>query len=168
MLFAHKKDDRLRMVLDYRALNAVTVKNRYPLPRIDDLPDQLQGDSVFSYADMASGYYQIRIQESDVQKTAFNTHLGLYEWKVLPMGLANSPSIFKATMNRIFGDMIGKCLLVYLDDMLIYSRREAEHMQHVRMVLERLRNAKLFLKDKKCHWLQSQLLFWGMWSASKA
>ena len=134
VMFAKKPDGSLRTVIDYRALNKITIQNRFPLPRIDDLMDRLQGSSVYSSMDLASGYWQIRIKEEDVPKTAFKTHTGLYQWRVLPMGLANAPSTFQATMNRVFKGLVDgpqACVLIYMDDLLVYSKDAASHLQHL-------------------------------------
>ena len=161
VMFARKKDGSLRMVIDYRALNKITVKNRFPLPRIDDLIDRLTGAAVFSTADLSSGFWQIRIKDEDVPKTAFRTPQGLYQWRVLPMGLANSPSTFQMTMQRVLGQYMNKCVLVYLDDMLIYSSSPEQHLTDVRNVLSALREARLYLNSKKCNWMQEEVEFLG-------
>jgi hypothetical protein len=150
VLFVGKKDGGLRMCIDYRALNRLTVPNRLPLPRIDDLLDSMQGACVFSSIDLRSGYHQIRIAEEDVPKTAFRTPFGLYEFKVVPFGLCNAPATFQAVMNKVFADILGVFVVVYLDDVLIYSKSAAEHKRHVRIVLQRLRDNKLFAKLSKC------------------
>lgn len=159
ILFARKKDGTLRMCTDYRALNRLTVKNSFPLPRIDDLLDRLQGAKVFSSIDLMSGYWQIPISESDVPKTAFRTPFGLYQWRVLPMGLTNAPALFQSAMNEVFGDL--DFVVVYLDDILIFSRTPAEHVEHVRTVLQRLRQHSYFAKLSKCEFFRSELSFLG-------
>lgn len=161
VLFVPKPDGSLRMCIDYRVLNKVTVKNRYPLPRIDQLLDQLGGARVFSSIDLASGYYQIRIPEEDVAKTAFRTHIGHYEWKVLPMGLTNAPATFQALMNNMFGRYLNRFMCVYLDDILIYSRTAEEHLTHLRLVLDILRQQRLYAKPKKCDFNMHELKFLG-------
>ena len=161
ILFKEKKDGTLRMCVDYRALNQLTVKNRYPLPRIDDLLDQLHGATVFSSLDLQHGYHQIRIADSDVPKTAFMTHRGLYQYKVLCFGLSNAPSSFQAVMNRVLAPVIGKCAVVYMDDILIFSRSMEEHAQHLRLVLQLLRAAKLKCKLTKCAFGKSSIKFLG-------
>ena len=125
VLFVQKKDGSLRMCVDYRALNNVTEKDRYPLPRIDDLIDKLHGAKVFSSLDLQSGYHQIRIADEDVPKTAFTTHKGLFEYKVMPFGLCNAPSAFQRQMNRMLGHL--PFVVVYLDDILVFSSNEEEH-----------------------------------------
>jgi Reverse transcriptase (RNA-dependent DNA polymerase) len=161
ILFVAKRDGSLRMVIDYRALNKITIKNRYPLPRIEDLFDSLQGATVFSSLDLQSGYHQLRIADEDVQKTGFVTPVGTYQFKVLSMGLCNSPAAFMKAMNDIFKDQIGKFLCVYLDDLLIYSKNDAEHLQHLEIVLGILRKNKLYAKLKKCEFQQPSLKFLG-------
>ena len=161
ILFVRKKDGTLRMCIDYRALNKVTIKNKYPLPRIDDLMDHLSGSACFSSIDLMSGYHQLRIDPADVPKTAFRSPFGLYQYKVLPFGLSNAPSIFQAAMNRIFGDYMGKFMVVYLDDILIFSRSKEEHYEHVRLVLERLREHQLYAKLSKCEFLREEVPFLG-------
>lgn len=151
----------MRMVIDYRALNKITFKNRYPLPRIVDLLDRLQGAKVFSSLDLMSGYHQIRIKDSDIPKTAFRTPLGHYEFLVLPFGLSNAPATFQNVMNNIFAPFINRFVLVYLDDILIYSRTSEEHEKHVRLVLEKLREHELIAKLSKCSFFQDQLVFLG-------
>jgi Reverse transcriptase (RNA-dependent DNA polymerase)/RNase H-like domain found in reverse transcriptase/Retroviral aspartyl protease len=161
VLFVPKKDGSLRMCIDYRALNKLTIKNQTPLPRVDDLFDKLAGASVFSSLDLLSGYYQIRMQDNDIHKTAFKTPLGLYEFMVLPMGLTNSPAVFQATMNKIFQPFIGKFVLVYLDDILIYSKTPAEHEQHLRQVLQVLRDNQFYCKLKKCTFFDPEVQYLG-------
>ena len=161
ILFVGKKDGTLRMCVDYRALNKLTIKNRYPLPRIDDLLDQLHGARYFSTLDLASGYHQIRINPRDIHKTAFRTTLGHFEWKVMPFGLCNAPATFQNAMNKLFGNRIGRYVLVYMDDILIYSKTKEEHIQHLKEVLSLLRSHHYFIKLSKCEFLQQQLRFLG-------
>jgi hypothetical protein len=161
VLFVGKKDGTMRMCMDYRALNKLTKKNKYPLPRIDDLLDRLGGATVFSSLDLASGYHQIRIAEADVPKTAFRTPLGLYEWKVLPFGLTNAPATFQAVMNDVFREHLGKSVLVYLDDILVFSKTPEEHETHLRQVLALLRKHQLYAKRKKCVFNQPEVSFLG-------
>jgi hypothetical protein len=144
------------MCIDYWELNKVTIKNRYPLPRIDDLLDQLQGVRVFSKVDLRSGYHQVRVKEEDIPKIAFRTHYGHYKFLVISSGLTNVPTVFMDTMNRVFHDYLDQFTVVFIDDMLIYSRTSKEHKKHLRKVLERLRNEKLYAKLEKCEfWLDS-------------
>ena len=150
VLFAKKKDGGLRMCIDYRALNSQTIKNRYAIPRIDELFDRLHGAKVFSKIDLTSGYWQIAISTKDRQKTAFRTRYGHYEFNVMPFGLTNAPATFQTLMNDIFRDMLDVCVLVYLDDILVYSRNPEDHEKHLYQVLQRLREHKLYARPAKC------------------
>ena len=161
VLFAQKKGGSLRWCTDYRALNSITVKNRYPLPRIDDLLDQLNGAACFSGLDLASGYWQIPMKTEDRYKTAFRTPHGLYQWTVMPFGLTNAPAVFSQTMQQVFADMIGRFVLVYLDDILIYSKTPAEHEKHLEMVLARLQQHELYAQLRKCHFALPEVEFLG-------
>jgi hypothetical protein len=155
-LFVKKKDGSLRMCVDYRPLNAVTIKNKYPLPRIDVLFDQLAGAKVFSKIDLRSGYHQIKIRPCDIPKPAFSTRYGLYEFLVMSFGLTNAPTYFMYLMNSVFMTELDKFVLVFIDDILIYSKSEKEHAKHLRVVLQRLRDHKLYAKFSKCEsWLNS-------------
>ncbi|GKE02423.1 putative reverse transcriptase domain-containing protein, partial [Tanacetum coccineum] len=136
--------------IDYRELNKLTIKNRYPLPRIDDLFDQLQGSSVYSKIDLRSGYHQLRVREEDIPKTAFRTRYGHYEFQVMPFGLTNAPAVFMDLMNRVCKPYLDKFVIVFIDDILIYSRNEEEHASHLRIILELLRKEKLYAKFSKC------------------
>ena len=139
VLFVPKPDGSMRMCIDYRELNKVTQENKYPMPRIDDLMDNLGGAKYFSSLDLTSGYHQLGLQASDWPKTAFNTHVGKFEWRVLPFGLTNAPAVFQTAMNKTFGRHLNRFVFVYLDDILIFSRLEEQHLKHLRMVLELLR-----------------------------
>ncbi len=161
VLFVKKKDGSMRMCVDYRALNKVTVKNRYPLPRIDELLQRVQGATVFSKIDLRSGYHQIRIAEEDIPKTAFRTRYGHYEFTVMPFGLTNAPATFMRLMHDIFRPLLDQCVIVYLDDILIFSKNEQEHEQHVRQVLQLLRKHKLYAKLSKCSFFQPAVDFLG-------
>ena len=161
ILFVRKKEGTLRMCIDYRALNKQTVKNRYPLPRTDELLDQLHGATVFSKIDLQSGYHQVRVAEADVPKTAFRTRYGHFEFRVLPFGLTNAPATFMAFMNNILGHFLDKFVVVFLDDILIYSRNADEHMVHLRSVLQKLREHRLFAKRSKCDFFLSEVEFLG-------
>ncbi|KAL0561349.1 hypothetical protein IC582_001774 [Cucumis melo] len=161
VLFVKKKDGSMRLCIDYRKLNKVTVKNRYPLPRIDDLFDQLQGATVFSKIDLRSGYHQLRIKDEDVPKTAFRSRYGHYEFIVMSFGLTNAPAVFMDLMNRVFREFLDTFVIVFIDDILIYSKTEAEHEEHLRMVLQTLRDNKLYAKFLKCEFWLKQVSFLG-------
>ncbi|GJU15970.1 putative reverse transcriptase domain-containing protein [Tanacetum coccineum] len=150
VLFVKKKDGSFRMCIDYRELNKLTVKNRYPLPRINDLFDQLQGSSVYSKIDMQSGYHQLRVREEDIPKTAFQTWYGHYEFQVMPFGLTNAPAVFMDLMNRVCKPFLDKFVIVFIDDILIYSKNKKEHEEHLKTVLELLKKEKLYAKFSKC------------------
>jgi hypothetical protein len=135
VLFMEKKDGTRRMCIDYRALNEVTIKNRYPLSRIEDLFNQLRGASVFSKIDLRSCYHQLMIRPSDIPKTTFITKYGLYEYTIMPFGLTNASTFFMNLMNSVFMDYLDKFVVVFSDDILIYSQSEEEHVDHLKMVL---------------------------------
>ncbi|GJT43228.1 putative reverse transcriptase domain-containing protein [Tanacetum coccineum] len=141
---------RFRMCIDYRELNKLTIKNRYPLPRIDDLFDQLQGSSVYSKIDLRSGYHQLRVRDEDIPKTAFRTRYEHYEFQVIPFGLTNTPAVFMDLMNRVCKPYLDKFVIVFIDDILIYSRNKEEHANHLRIILELLKKEKLYAKFSKC------------------
>ncbi|KAD4889132.1 hypothetical protein E3N88_21205 [Mikania micrantha] len=161
VLFVKKKDGSFRMCIDYRELNKVTVKNRYPLPRIDDLFDQLQGASWFSKIDLRSGYHQLKVREEDIPKTAFRTRYGHYEFLVMSFGLTNAPAAFMDLMNRVCRPMLDRSVIVFIDDILIYSKNETDHACHLREVLETLRKEKLYAKFSKCDFWLREVQFLG-------
>ncbi|GJT78697.1 putative reverse transcriptase domain-containing protein [Tanacetum coccineum] len=156
VLFVKKKDGTFRMCIDYRELNKLTIKNRYPLPRIDDLFDQLEGSSVYSKIDLRSGYHQLRIREEDIPITAFQTRYGHYEFQVMPFGLTNAPTVFMDLMNRVCKPYLDKFVIVFIDDILIYSKNKEEHEEHLKIILHLLKEEKLYAKFSKCDfWLDS-------------
>lgn len=161
MLFVKKKDGSLRLCIDYRQLNKLTVKNKYPLPRIDDLFDQLKGASVFSKIDLRSRYYQLKVKECDILKTAFRTRYGHYEFLVMPFGLTNAPTTFMDLMNRIFQPYLDQFVVVFIDDILVYSKSEKDHEQHLQIVLQILREKQLYGKLSKCEFWLSEVVFLG-------
>ncbi|GKV24406.1 hypothetical protein SLEP1_g34021 [Rubroshorea leprosula] len=161
VLFVKKKDGTMRLCIDYRELNKVTVRNRYLLPRIDDLFDQLVGAQVFSKIDLRSGYHQLKIKGEDIPKSAFRTCYRHYEFLVMPFGLTNAPAAFMDLMNRVFKPYLDKFVVVFIDDILVYSRSIAEHEEHLRLVLQVLREKKLYAKLKKCEFWLNSVAFLG-------
>jgi hypothetical protein len=149
------------MCVDYRSLNEVTIKNKYPLPRIEDLFDQMKGASVFSKIDLRSGYYQLKIRESDIPKTVFRTRYGLYEYTVMSFGLTNTPAYFMYLMNKVFMEYLDKFVVVFINDILIFSETEEEHEKHLRMVLEKLRSNQIYAKFSKCEFWLTEVTFLG-------
>jgi hypothetical protein len=160
-LFVKKKDESLRLCVDYHPLNAVTIKNKYPLPRIDVLFDQLVGAKVFSKIDLRSGYHQIKIRASDIPKTAFSTRYGLYEYLVMTFGLTNAPAYFMYLMNSVFMPELDKFVVVFIDDILVYSKNEDEHTEHLHIVLQRLHDHRLYAKLSKCDFWLREIKFLG-------
>ncbi|GJY81024.1 putative reverse transcriptase domain-containing protein [Tanacetum coccineum] len=146
------------MCIDYRELKKLTVKNRYPLPRINDLFDQLQGSSVYSKINLRSGYHQLRVRDEDVPKTAFRTRYGHYEFQVMPFGLTNAPAVFMDLMNRVCRPYLDKLVIVFIDDILIYSKTKEEHDAHLRLILELLKKEELYAKFSKCDFWLSKVL----------
>ncbi|KAJ9518388.1 hypothetical protein QJQ45_010285 [Haematococcus lacustris] len=161
VLFVQKKSGELRMCIDYRQLNKITIRDQYPLPRIDDLFDQLAGKTVFSSLDLQAGYHQIRIPAEDVPKTAFRTPEGHYQFKVLCFGLTNAPATFQRVMNEAFAEVINDCALVYLDDILVMSENTEQHLVHLRRVFDLLRKNKFYAKLSKCEFMKRTLMFLG-------
>ncbi|OJT06055.1 Transposon Tf2-12 polyprotein [Trametes pubescens] len=161
VLFVRKKSGELRLCVDYRGLNAISKKNRYPLPLFDDLLDRVQGCRVFSVLDLKNAFNLIRVREGDEWKTAFRTHLGLFEYTVMPFGLTNAPGIFQGFIQDTLQDLLDVVCVVYIDGILMFSRTQEEHDQHVRLVLERLRSAGLFANAKKCTFDQPEVEYLG-------
>eukprot|EP00889_Picochlorum_renovo_P006341 jgi/Picre1/33371/NNA_008695.t1 len=161
VLFSKKKNGKIRLCVDYRALNDQTVKNRYPIPRADDLLDQLRGAKYFTSLDMTSGYHQIPIAPEDRHKTAFRTRYGSFEFLVMPFGLTNAPATFQAWMNSILAPYLDTFVIVYLDDILIFSKTEEEHKKHVQMVLDTLTQHRAYLNLSKCSFVQQRITFLG-------
>ena len=160
VLFVKKKDGGMRLCIDYRELNKVTIRNQYPLPRIDDLFDQLQGAKVFSKIDLRSGYHQLRVHNEDVPKASFRTRYGHFEFLVMPFGLTNAPASFMDLMNRIFRPYLDQFVIVFIDDILIYSGSGEEHAEHLRIILQTLREHRLYAKLSKYQfWLDSVAFF---------
>jgi hypothetical protein len=160
-MFVSKKDGTLRMVVDYRLLNEVTVKNKYPLPRIDILFDQLSGAKVFSRIDLRLGYHQIKIREGDILKRAFSTRYGLYEYTVMSFGLTNAPAYFMYLMNSIFFEELDVFVVIFSDDILIFSKTEEQHVEHIRIVLQKLHANHLYARFRKCEFLLKKVSFLG-------
>jgi hypothetical protein len=150
VLFVDKSDGSSRLCTDYRKLNDVTIKNKYPLPKMDDLFDQLTGAQVFSKIDLRTGYHQLKIRATDIPKTAFTTRYGLYEYTIMSFGLTNAPAYFMNLMNKVFMKFLDKFVVVFINDIIIYSKSEEEHATHLRLVLETLREHQLYAKFSKC------------------
>ncbi|GKE64366.1 putative nucleotidyltransferase, ribonuclease H [Tanacetum coccineum] len=161
VLFVKKKDGSFRMCIDYRELNKLTIKNRYLLPRIDDLFDQPQGSQFFSKIDLRSGYHQLRVHEDDISKTVFRTRYGHFEFNVMPFGLTNAPAVFMDLMNRVYMPYLDKFVIVFIDDILIYSKTQEEHVEHLRLVLGLLKKGKLHAKFSKCEFWLREVQFLG-------
>ena len=160
VLLVKKKNDTYRMCIDYRALNKITIRNRFPIPRVDDLLDKLAGASVFSKIDLKSGYHQVRMLESDVHKTAFRTQFGHYEFLVMPFGLTNAPATFSCMMNRIFLKH-QDCVVVFFDDILVFSKSEEEHYKHLELVFQKLKENELYINPEKSTFFQNEIEYLG-------
>jgi hypothetical protein len=161
VIFVPKKDGTQRSCVDYHALNEVTVKNKYPLPRIDDLFDQLCGACVFSKIDLQSRYHQLKIRECDKPKTAFVSRYDLYEYTVMSFELTNAPAYFMYLMNKVFMEYLDKFIVVFIDDILVYSRNEEEHTKHLRLALQKLQENRFYAKLSKCEFWMKQVAFLG-------
>ncbi|GKA92318.1 putative reverse transcriptase domain-containing protein [Tanacetum coccineum] len=161
VLFVKKKDGSFKMCIDYRELNKLTINNHYPLPRIDDLFDQLQGSSIYSKIDLRSGYHQLRVREQDIPKTAFRTRYGHYEFQVMPFGLTNALVVFMDLMTRVCKPYLDKFVSVFINDILIYSKDEKEHEEYLKAILELLKKEKLYAKFSKCEFWIPKVQFLG-------
>ena len=157
MLYVKNKDITVRMCMDYRLLNKLSVKNRYPLSRIDDLFDQVKGATIFSKIDLRSGYHQIWIKVEDIHKTTFRTSYRHYEFVVLPFGLTNAPTTFMRLMHGIFHPFLDNFVLIFIDDILVYSKNVEEHKEHLWIVLEMLRKHQLYAKFSKCDLFKDEI-----------
>jgi hypothetical protein len=161
VLFVKKKDGTLRLCIDFRQLNNVTINNNYPLRRIDDLFDQLKGARIFSKIDLRSNYYQVRIKEEEIKKKTFKTKYGHYKFTIVPFGLSNTPTIFMCLMNKVFREYLDKFVIVLLDAIIVYSKSKEEHEQHLRMEMQVLREHKLYAKLSKCIFYQKKIHYLG-------
>jgi hypothetical protein len=161
VLIVKKNDETLQLCIDFRQLTKVTVKKKYPLPMIDDLFDQLKDENIFSKIDLRSGYHQVRIKEEDISKTAFRTRYGNYELTMVPFGLSNAPIVFMCLMNGVFREYLDKFVIIFLDDILIYSKLEEEHKHHLSMLLQVLREHPLYAKLSKCSFYQNKIHYLG-------
>jgi hypothetical protein len=161
ILFVKNKDGTLRLCIDFQKLKKYTIKNKYPLPIIDGLFDQLTGAKIFSKIDLRSGYHRVRIKEEDIHKTTFRTRYGHYEFVVVPFGLTNAPTLFMCLMNVIFKNHLDKFVIVFLDDILVYSKFEEEHEHHLRLVLQVLREHQLYAKMSMCYFYQKKIHYLG-------
>ena len=159
MLFAKNKDKIIWSCIDYRRLNEVTIKNRYPLPMIDDLFDQLRGVRVYSKIDLCTGYQQLRVRGADIPKTAFRTLYGHFEFIVMPFRLTNAPASFMDLMHRVFQPYLDQFVVVFVDDILVYSKSEEEHEDYLRIFLHALRNHRLYAKFNKCEFWLTEVRF---------
>jgi hypothetical protein len=161
VLFLDKRDGTIRLCVGYRKLNEVTIKNKYPLPKIEDLFDQLNGAKVFSKIYLRTGYHQLKVRESDIPKTAFTTRYDLFEYNIMSFGLTNAPAYFMNLMNKVFMKFLDKFVVVFIDDILVYSKTEEEHAEHLRLVLGTLREDQLYAKFSKCEFWLKEVGFLG-------
>jgi hypothetical protein len=161
ILFVDKRDGTIRLCADYRRLNEVTIKNKYPLPKIEDLFDQLNGAKVFSKIDLRMGYHQLKVRESNIPKTAFTTRYGLFEYAIMSFGLTNAPAYFMNLMNKVFMKFLDKFVVVFIDDILVYSKTKDEHAEHLRLVLGTLREHQLYAMFSKCEFWLKEVGFLG-------
>jgi hypothetical protein len=161
IIFVDKWDGTIHLCVDYRKLNDVTIKNKYPLPKIEDLFDQMNGAHVFSKIDLRTGYHQLKVRESDIPKTAFTTRYRLYEYTVMSFGLTNAPAYFMNLMNKVFMEYLDKFVVVFIDDIPVYSKTEEEHEEHLRLVLGTLREHQLYAKFSKCQFWLKEVGFLG-------
>jgi hypothetical protein len=161
VVLVKKKDGMMRMCIDFRALNKKTIKNRYPIPRIDELLEEFHGAIYFTKIDLHSGYHQIKMREEDIAKTTFRCHYGHYEFLVMPFGLTNAPATFQSCKNHVFNKQLRKHLLVFFDDLLIYSKTWEEHLRHVDQILSIMEEQSLYSKESKCEFGMSEVLYLG-------
>ena len=161
VLFVKKKDGSMRLCIDYRELNKLTIKNKYPLPRIDDLFDQLKGACYFSKIDLRFGYHHLKIKPEDIPKTAFKTRYGHYEFLVMSFGLTNAPMTFMDLINRVYKEYLDKFVIVFIDDILIYSKNPKDHTMHLQIALQKLREKQLYAKFSKCEFWLTEVQFLG-------